>query len=458
MAPQADARADVHDNIRMHYTRYVNSPSLADVRFVVGRDETVMHAHRVMLAGASELFRVLFDPDPDGFAPAGDAVRVPQFEPDVFLAVLRYVYDSASHCATPCSMLRKLTADGVTNVSQAADYYALSDLVEHCARHLRDALLNGDDNAIDLLRGRPDAPWAAPLRDRLLTDARRHCPKRTPAQTTRGDGQMQYARYANSPRLADVRFVVGRDETVMHGHRVMLAGASAVFRGLLDLGADGVATTDTTLYVPQFEPDAFLAVLRHAYDRASLGDALRGLTAADAVNMTRAADYYALTDLVKHCAHRLRDALLNDDNAVYVLLGLPDAPWAAPLRDAALLYVASCGKPLRGAERLPYRDVGDALRWTARMDLGTGTGMATRLAMLELACACIDARKVPKGETALWRKLLTRALPDRDRAGLAAIASNRFMSRERLSDWRKRPTVEFCASLCDTLRRARPSK
>lgn len=204
--------------------------------------------------------------------------------------------------------------------------------------------------------------------------------------------------YFNSARLSDVRFAVGEARAVVCAHRVVLSAASAVFRALLDPEPGTFACDDdddAPLEVPQCTPDAFLAVVRHAY---GLGADLRADNVAD---VARAADYYAMRGLVRECSTALTDRLLDADNVVDTLLALPDEHWAAPLRQAALLYAVRCPTEPRGLERVPHEDVSDAL---LQHDACSSHDVPRLVA---LVCMRIDAGSASPPVVDRWRQQLS---------------------------------------------------
>lgn len=166
---------------------YVNNARLSDVRFEVGEARCVVYAHRVVLAGASDVFGALLDPEPGRFSPAaattagtetttmgaaplegaapsadggahgGAVIAVPQFEPPEFLVAMRYAY---GHPAP-------VDAGNVVAVVRVADYYGLVGLVRHCAERFRGEFLDGD-NVVDALLELPYESWAAPLREAAI--------------------------------------------------------------------------------------------------------------------------------------------------------------------------------------------------------------------------------------------------------------------------------------------------
>ena len=216
--------------------------------------------------------------------------------------------------------------------------------------------------------------------------------------------------YLDNRCFSDVRFALGGARgggaVVVHAHRVVLAGASDVFRALLEPKTDGFAPAsvgDEPIEVAHCEPETFRAVLRHAY---GLGCEVR----ADSVAaVARAADYYAMPGLVRECAQRLESELLDADNAAEALLALPDdEPWAVPLRRAVLSWAVRHDGPIRDLARVSNEDVTAALLISEQHVASGPYHLAFRLAYARAAAGDVPERVVEE-----WGRILTTFLGTR---------------------------------------------
>lgn len=109
--------------------KMINDKEFSDVRFLVGQERQVIHAHRCILAARCEVFRAMFadKKGEDGVAP----LVLSDTNPFVFLGVMEFIY---TNC---CS----LSADMAVDVMAAAIEYGLDGLTRICVRFMRDNIV-----------------------------------------------------------------------------------------------------------------------------------------------------------------------------------------------------------------------------------------------------------------------------------------------------------------------------
>uniref|UniRef100_A0A8B9ERJ7 BTB domain containing 19 n=1 Tax=Anser cygnoides TaxID=8845 RepID=A0A8B9ERJ7_ANSCY len=96
----------------------VNNPQFSDVTFVVGREQQRVFAHRCVLACRCQAFRGMLGggEDPPGSVPPQGPFVLGNVQPDVFLAVIEFLY----------------TNSVTLNSHIAAVTYGQADLQQHC--------------------------------------------------------------------------------------------------------------------------------------------------------------------------------------------------------------------------------------------------------------------------------------------------------------------------------------
>lgn len=98
----------------------VNSKTLSDVTFAVGRAGTLIYGHRFPLALLSDVFFRMFTSE---LTPSDTPhVEVPDIEPEVFLEMLNSIYYDK----------QTITQDNVVKLFYAAEKYNLGDLKSRC--------------------------------------------------------------------------------------------------------------------------------------------------------------------------------------------------------------------------------------------------------------------------------------------------------------------------------------
>ncbi|KAJ6247234.1 btb/poz domain-containing [Anaeramoeba flamelloides] len=75
----------------------------------------------------------------------------------------------------------------------------------------------------------------------------------------------------NNPKIADVKFLVGRNKIEMYGHKTILAISSIMWKNMFFTGNWGEVSQKnegiSQVVIPDLEPKAFLAILRFSYLR-----------------------------------------------------------------------------------------------------------------------------------------------------------------------------------------------
>ncbi|KAJ3429326.1 btb/poz domain-containing [Anaeramoeba flamelloides] len=106
----------------------INDPEIADVQFIIGKDEQEMWGHQVILACSSEMWKgMFFTQDWREVANKKMAsVKLPDIEPDPFRAVLEFTYTRKVN----------LQHSTVYQVLYAADKFIMPGLKEICAEYL----------------------------------------------------------------------------------------------------------------------------------------------------------------------------------------------------------------------------------------------------------------------------------------------------------------------------------
>uniref|UniRef100_A0A8C5QR87 BTB domain containing 19 n=1 Tax=Leptobrachium leishanense TaxID=445787 RepID=A0A8C5QR87_9ANUR len=135
----------------------IDNPQFSDVTFVVGKRRQVIHAHRCILASRCKVFHGMFvNQSEERTSP--EELRVPfvlaDTHPDVFLAVLEFLYTNSVTLSSPITLevltsaveyglddLRKLCVEFISKTLtvelacealQAAVTYGQTDLIQNC--------------------------------------------------------------------------------------------------------------------------------------------------------------------------------------------------------------------------------------------------------------------------------------------------------------------------------------
>ena len=106
----------------------VNSESMADVVFVVGRDKSRVFAHRVIVAARSDVFAAMLF---GGLREAREReIRVPNIEHEIFLTLMQYIYTGRA----------EITPDNAIDLLGVANQYNLVSLLSACGKCIQDSL------------------------------------------------------------------------------------------------------------------------------------------------------------------------------------------------------------------------------------------------------------------------------------------------------------------------------
>ncbi|XP_038616305.1 BTB/POZ domain-containing protein 19 [Tachyglossus aculeatus] len=112
----------------------LNSPRFSDVTFLVGKERQEVFAHRCLLASRCEFFGGLLEQKPPAPAgrgpPRGEPVVLDQVRPEVFLAVLEFLYTNSV----------PLNSHTALEVLTSAVEYGLKELRELCVDFVAESL------------------------------------------------------------------------------------------------------------------------------------------------------------------------------------------------------------------------------------------------------------------------------------------------------------------------------
>ncbi|KAF9914596.1 hypothetical protein BX616_007950 [Lobosporangium transversale] len=128
------------DGLVADFLRLVNSPLGADVRFIVGEEKVVMHAHSLILQARSSYFaRAL---NSDWKESNQGVIYKPNIRPAVFERVLQYIYGA-----------KIIIDDGndemIMELIKAADELSLEDLLHGCEEHASSTICR--TNVLDMV-------------------------------------------------------------------------------------------------------------------------------------------------------------------------------------------------------------------------------------------------------------------------------------------------------------------
>ncbi|XP_044727955.1 BTB/POZ domain-containing protein 1-like [Chrysoperla carnea] len=124
--------------VKERFTFMFNNEILADVHFIVGRDNQQQRipAHKFVLSVGSAVFDAMFN---GTLATKSDEIELPDVEPAAFLALLKFVYSDEV----------QIGPETVMTTLYTAKKYAVPALEKHCVDFLKSNL--GSDNAFLLL-------------------------------------------------------------------------------------------------------------------------------------------------------------------------------------------------------------------------------------------------------------------------------------------------------------------
>uniref|UniRef100_A0A182N8Z4 BTB domain-containing protein n=1 Tax=Anopheles dirus TaxID=7168 RepID=A0A182N8Z4_9DIPT len=124
--PSRDLSYGTHDTICSRQESMVDNQFCSDVTFIVGTSKQRIYAHKLYLVMASEYFYVMF------FSSFLEAERrevyLEDVEPDVFLAVLRYIYTQQVD----------ITNDNLRDIFDCSQRYMLTELMQLLSRFLQE--------------------------------------------------------------------------------------------------------------------------------------------------------------------------------------------------------------------------------------------------------------------------------------------------------------------------------
>ncbi|KAH7711464.1 BTB/POZ domain-containing protein 6 [Aphelenchoides avenae] len=100
----------------------LNSPTTADVTFIVGQEQEHIPARSAVLSTASDAFSVMFFGDFN----RERVMKIPDASPDVFRALLKFIYTDEAD----------LTDANLASLLALADRYLVTDLFDRCVQHV----------------------------------------------------------------------------------------------------------------------------------------------------------------------------------------------------------------------------------------------------------------------------------------------------------------------------------
>ena len=98
----------------------LNNEHRSDVIFLVGKCGQKIFGHRIILEMASDVFDAMFNHD--FLESKQNTVEIPDIEPEVFLELLRFIYDQKAN----------VTKENLVPLYAAADRYLMDDLKAFC--------------------------------------------------------------------------------------------------------------------------------------------------------------------------------------------------------------------------------------------------------------------------------------------------------------------------------------
>ena len=105
--------------------KLLNNEYMHDIMFLVGKSQTKMYGHKLILSIHNDFFSALVSSQ---FAVSVKGeFTMPDIEPDIFLEVLRFIY-----CETV-----NITTDNFGVLYKAADKYLMEGLKEICLKYLK---------------------------------------------------------------------------------------------------------------------------------------------------------------------------------------------------------------------------------------------------------------------------------------------------------------------------------
>ncbi|KAE8609952.1 hypothetical protein XENTR_v10011960 [Xenopus tropicalis] len=115
----------------------INNPLFSDVKFIVGKERRVVHAHRCILACRCKVFNGMFSHQLQAAKPSHEH-QVPfvlaDIHPDVFLAVMEYLYTNhvTLNNIIALEVLTSAVEYGLNDLRKAAVTYGQTDLKQKC--------------------------------------------------------------------------------------------------------------------------------------------------------------------------------------------------------------------------------------------------------------------------------------------------------------------------------------
>ncbi|XP_062920538.1 BTB/POZ domain-containing protein 19-like isoform X4 [Mobula hypostoma] len=112
--------------------KMINAPEFSDVKFIVGKERKVVYAHRCILAHRCEAFSTMFAQQPLSRDAKGADIPfvVSDVQPDVFLAVIEFLYTNSVMLSSKMAL----------EVLTSAVEYGLDDLQKLCVDYISSTL------------------------------------------------------------------------------------------------------------------------------------------------------------------------------------------------------------------------------------------------------------------------------------------------------------------------------
>ncbi|XP_062920539.1 BTB/POZ domain-containing protein 19-like isoform X5 [Mobula hypostoma] len=133
--------------------KMINAPEFSDVKFIVGKERKVVYAHRCILAHRCEAFSTMFAQQPLSRDAKGADIPfvVSDVQPDVFLAVIEFLYTNSVMLSSKMAL----------EVLTSAVEYGLDDLQKLCVDYISSTLTV--ESACEALQNHPCVPPLNPL-------------------------------------------------------------------------------------------------------------------------------------------------------------------------------------------------------------------------------------------------------------------------------------------------------
>eukprot|EP01135_Chromosphaera_perkinsii_P011612 Nk52_evm1s2456 gene=Nk52_evmTU1s2456 len=119
--------APVH-SVMDHYKSLVNNEYMSDIKFILGEEKYPIHAHRVILAARSEVFKLSFAEMNKGELSEEEFCELPEVRPSIFVQLMEYIY-------TGSLTIKNAT---VIDIMASAIEYQMEELIDICGDYIFD--------------------------------------------------------------------------------------------------------------------------------------------------------------------------------------------------------------------------------------------------------------------------------------------------------------------------------